>query len=341
MLRMAFGGSPANPSAWTKISKMVTDLSNKLLVDKNWDPKEVFPPFRMEAPEPKQNGRGLTFAPARTMAYKISMTIPSRMDDFVDNLINGCVDDKKWLERGGISAPLAVHVTSQPHKADEEPVKRRPNLSPAKVAAEGTHAKVQTVLGWELDGRALLCILPLDKYLAWSGEMREAMRVKLLPIWELESLIGKLVHASFVLPLSQHFLGQLRHKADTLNRQWGKAQLSSSDVNDLKQFLVFFNNQQSGKRGVTQLTCPPETNKTGCLRLVPSGAGKVSVLRKSLREGSKANNVLEFLVLVITAWIMCKELARGEHDCLLLLADGTCAIGWIFHTGKLNRNLSK
>ena len=174
MLRLAFGGAP-NPAAWTTVSEMVTDLSNEILVDENWDPKKVYPPFRTEVPTPKRNGRGTTIAPARTMAYEIPTTVPSRTDDFVDDLINVCIDDEKWLERGGLCAPLAVNVTCRPHEGEREPIKRRPNLSPAKLTAEGTHAEVQTVLGWELDGRALLCTLPMDKYLAWTSEIRDVM----------------------------------------------------------------------------------------------------------------------------------------------------------------------
>jgi hypothetical protein len=135
MLRLAFGGSP-NPSAWTTVSEMVTDLSNEiLLADENWDPKKVYPPFRTEVPKPKRNGQGTTIAPARTMAYEIPTTVPSRTDDFVDDLINVCVDDERWLERGGMCAPLAVNVTCRPHEGEKEPVKRRPNLSPTKLTA--------------------------------------------------------------------------------------------------------------------------------------------------------------------------------------------------------------
>ena len=35
----------------------------------------------------------------------------------------------------------------------DEPILRRPNLGPAKLEAEGKHAEVQTVLGWEVDAR--------------------------------------------------------------------------------------------------------------------------------------------------------------------------------------------
>jgi hypothetical protein len=123
MLRLAFGGSP-NPAAWTTISEMVTDLANEILVGENWDPKTTYPPFRTQAPPPIRNGRGTTIAPARPMAYEIPTTVPSRTDDFVDDLINVCVDDERWLERGGMCAPLAVNVTCRPHEGDREPIKR-------------------------------------------------------------------------------------------------------------------------------------------------------------------------------------------------------------------------
>lgn len=344
MLRMAFGGSP-NPSAWTTISEMVTDLANELLVDRNWDPKKTHPPFRTTVPEPNRNGRGEGIAPAKEMAYKIPTTCPSRTDDFVDDLINVCIDDEGWLERGGIAPPLAVHVTSRPHEGDNEPVERRPNLSPTKVAAEGTHAEVQVVLGWELDGRALLCTLPIDKYLAWSAETQQVIKEKTIPIPRLESLIGKLVHASFVLPLSRHFLNRLRHKVDTLSRRWGKAQLGSNDIDDLEQFTVFLGKAAQGIS--LNLLVHRKPTRMGASDSCPVGMGGYSFSGRAwrvripkgslLREGSKANNVLEFLALAVTAWIMCEESTKGGFDCLLSLGDGTSAIGWMYHAGKLHR----
>jgi hypothetical protein len=280
------------------------------------------------------------------MAYRIPTTVPTRTDDFIDDLINVCIDEPNILERSGVGVPLAVHVTSRPYEGDKEPVKRRPNLSPAKVEAEGTHAEVQIVLGWEIDGRELTLRLPKDKYLAWTIDTVRAMKEKVLPIKELESLIGRLVHASFVLPLSRHFLNRLRHKVDTLNRRRGKANLSNSDVDDLKQFTVFLDR---AARGISlNLLVHRKPTLMGASDSCPVGLGGYSFSGRAwririprgckIREGSAANNVLEFLAMGITVWIMCEEADKEKFDCILSLADGTSAIGWLFRAGRLDRN---
>ena len=64
------------------------------------------------------------------------------------------------------SAPLTVYAC-MPYAGDNEPIPRRENLSPAKLEAEGAPAEVQITLGWEIDARALLINLPLDKFTAW------------------------------------------------------------------------------------------------------------------------------------------------------------------------------
>ena len=163
---------------------------------------------------------------------------------------------------------------------------------------------------------------------------------------ELESLIGKLVHASFVLPLSRHFLNRLRHKVDRNNRRWGKVQLSASDVEDLGQFSVFLDRAARGMS--LNLLVHRKPTRLGASDSCPVGLGGYSFSGRAwriripkgsqLREGSQANNVLEFLGMVVTAWIMCDESQEGAYDCLLSLCDGSSSIGWMYHAGKLNRN---
>ena len=129
----------------------------------------------------------------------------------------------------------------------------------------------------------------------------------------------------------RHFLNRLRHKVDTLNRRWGKAELGASDIHDLEQFTVFLD---KAAKGVSlNLLVHRKPTRLGASDSCPVGLGgysfsgrawRVRIPKDSkLRQGSKANNVLEFLAMVVTVWIMCEESPRGEHDCLLQLGDGT------------------
>lgn len=343
MLRLAFGGTP-NPAGWTTISEMVTDLANEILIDTRWDPTKTYPPGRETVPPPIRNSKAKDIRPARELVYDIPTNVPARTDDFVDDLINTCIDDDKWLERSGKCIPLAVHVTSRPYEGDKEPIKRRPNLSPEKLAAEGTHAEVQMVLGWELDGRALELRLPTDKFLAWSQDMKVATNQRKMTIKALESLLGRLNHAAFTLPLSRHFLSRLRDKVDPKRRKWGRTNLSDSDVNDLEQFMLFL---ERAHRGISiNLLVHRKPGGIGVSDSCPVGLGGFLVHTgrgwrlkippgTNIRKGSAANNVLEFLALAITIWLMCDDAKEGSYECLLSLADNTSALGWMYKAGRL------
>jgi hypothetical protein len=51
-----------------------------------------------------------------------------------------------------------------------------------------------------------------------------------------------------------------------------------------------------------------------------------------------ANNVLEFLGMVVTVWLAitkCTELGN-KQACILALGDNTSAIGWLYKSSKLS-----
>jgi hypothetical protein len=54
----------------------------------------------------------------------------------------------------------------------------------------------------------------------------------------------------------------------------------------------------------------------------------------------EANNVLEYLAMVITIWLCllhCKEEAL-EQECILALGDNTSAVGWLFKTTGVHQD---
>ena len=87
-----------------------------------------------------------------------------------------------------------------PNAGTKDPIERQEALSEAKLEAEGTPAEIQTVLGWELDTRLLICSLPEpeDKYVAWCKEISDILSSDTKPVSKalLESVIGRLTHAS-------------------------------------------------------------------------------------------------------------------------------------------------
>ena len=56
----------------------------------------------------------------------------------------------------------------------------------------------------------------------------------------------------------------------------------------------------------------------------------------SFRGEDRANNILEFLGMVVTILLLIDESQEEESPCLLALGDNTSAIGWLFKSGKLD-----
>jgi hypothetical protein len=172
-LRLAFGGSP-NPPTWCCFLEMITDLSNKIpLCD--WDPARLRSPGQPNTPKPKRLGDGVPFAPGRTLAVLIPTTVTGRTDSFIDDLIRIFLDTVANRESQPHAVPLAVFAANRPHAGDNQPVPRRENLSGPKLEAEGTPAEVQIVLAWEMNTRALLVLLPFDKFVAWTSDSSDTI----------------------------------------------------------------------------------------------------------------------------------------------------------------------
>jgi hypothetical protein len=94
-----------------------------------------------------------------------------------------------------------------------EPITLRGILSVPKLAAEGgTPAELQIVLGWMMDTHLILIQLPCDKYEAWALELGTIRHQRAMAFEELDSLVGKLNHAAYLIPLARHFLTRFRKR---------------------------------------------------------------------------------------------------------------------------------
>lgn len=205
-LRLTFGGA-ANPPAWCAFSEAVTDLSNEIPLCPDWDPEDLCNPCQASTPEPlRYCDPDAPLGQSKPMAVHVPTTVTAITDSFIDDLIRVFLDTE-WNRRAQPHAvPLAVYVTNRPHAGDQEPVTRRENLSIPKLKAEGTPTEAQIVLGWELDAHRLLLRLPFDKYVAWVGDLQEVLNSTTISLQSLDSLIGRLNHAAYVVPLARHFL---------------------------------------------------------------------------------------------------------------------------------------
>jgi hypothetical protein len=100
-----------------------------------------------------------------------------KIDVFIDDFIATFLDDIKNNKRVPAVIPLVLSLLGR-LVADDEPIDRNDFLSIVKLLAEGTPAEIQVVLGWILDTRRLLVLLPLDKFEEWTNDIDEILKNK-------------------------------------------------------------------------------------------------------------------------------------------------------------------
>ena len=343
-LRLTFGGSP-NPPTWCSFSEMVTDLSNEIPLCEDWDHDKLRSPDQPETPIPTLLPDDVPIAKAMPMAVHIPTKVTARSDSFIDDLIRVFLDTPWNRAREPHAVPLAIHVTSRPHAGDAEPVKRRENVSQPKLIAEGGPSEVQIVLGWTLDTRSLLVILPNDKFEAWSSDLKEIIEQRKSTFGQLETTVGRLNHAAYLIPLSRHFLNRIHLRLRVRKHKNQALSLTQEELDDFDLWVFFLTQARTGI-SMNQMTirqptkiCWSDSCPFGIGGFLLSGrAWRIRIPESSPIYGIDiANNVLEFLGMMVTIWLVlieCEE-TESEQDCILALGDNTSAIGWLYKSGKL------
>ena len=349
-LRLTFGGSP-NPPAWTLFSEMVTDLANEISQCDDWDPSALHSPAQPVAPEPVRLPESIPLAPAAPLGVIPPPAPKGRIDGFIDDLINVFPDTAENCARLPHVVPLAIHATSRPHAGDDlEPIPRRPLLSHEKLVAEGAPEEIQIVLGWRLDCRRLLVSLPTDKFDAWKTDIGTLLDRRTCTRGDLETIVGRLNHASFVIPLARHFLSRLWALIHAKAHSKARIRFSSSALDDLKLWIQFLHSAHLGISMNLIVTRQP--SRLCFSDSCPYGIGgwntrgrawRIRIPANSVLYGHrKINNLLEFLGMAINILLEVQfepEIpADGSFPCILALGDSTSAVGWLHRTSGLDHN---
>jgi hypothetical protein len=348
--RMVFGGAP-NPAGFSCFSELLTDLANELAMS-DYHPKmgtasTVLPGHLIPQPD-EDPDEPLGFSiPA---ALRVSTRSTSYRDCFIDDVIDCHLGSERDMLRAPHIVQLAVQAISRPHAGDDiEPVPRRPLLGPEKLEAEGRSSEIQVVLGWEIRTRPFVVALPFDKHKAWKEDMHSFVDTRRGTQQELESLVGRLNHASHIIPMSRHFLNEIRTKCLSVPRRKGQhLKLSEEEALDLGLWNYFLDKARDGI-SINLLVFRTPT-RIAWSDSCPFGLGGYTLGGSAWRirvpqdcpfyGDDSVNNVLEFLGMAISALLLLSEVARdGERfPCLLALGDNTSAISWIFRSGRVARS---
>jgi hypothetical protein len=63
------------------------------------------------------------------------------------------------------------------------------------------------ILGWTLETRRLLLLLPTDKYEEWSSDIPKMIAKKSSRGGKLRNTVDRLNHVGYIIPVARHFLG--------------------------------------------------------------------------------------------------------------------------------------
>ena len=272
----------------------------------------------------------------------------ARVDGFIDDLVNTFLDTPENCRRQPHVVPLAMHVTSRPHAGEaNEPIPRRPILSQPKLLAEGSPAEIQVVLGWKIDTRRLLIALPDDKFTAWSEDLGQILSEPRCFYEDLDAMVGRLNHSSFVLPFARHFTSRIR---ELLTPRRHKKCLIPVGPEAREDFRLWAAILERARVGVSiNLIVTREPSRICWSDACPYGMGGYSLSGRAWRlriptdhpvHGlAGANNLLEFITMVVNVWLECIDSGHHELPCILAIGDSSSAIGWLFRTSALDLTL--
>jgi hypothetical protein len=120
-------------------------------------------------------------------------------------------------------------------------------LSDPKLVVKDRPAKAQIVLGWTLNMRSLLVILPFDKFEAWSRDLKAIIADRKGTFEQLKTMIGRLNHAACIIPLSQRLRLQVRKHKKQLRS------LNQAKIDDFDLWVSFLSQAQAGS-SMNQMT---------------------------------------------------------------------------------------
>ena len=342
-LRMTFGGAP-NPSQWSDISEVIADLANDLVRRTDWEPAVWSAPQRkvLRTSEAVDNDKGHVY-PGDEFGKAFAMSVEDPVDDGLAKFecyLNDLFEVFRARDKDKAEAvlPKALHLVGRPvDERSPESFPRDELLAASKFLAEAKASERKTILGWDVNTRSFKVSLPIDKRRAWVNELQ---RLRMLPgrrahAKELETTIGRLNHAAYVVPNSRPFLGRL-YRASERAQTCGSVKLSDSQIADLELWEVFLDAAAKGilinrlvfrwpTRIVRVDACPQGMGGYG---LQSGVAWRLLLSPDWIGRGSL--KCLEFLAALVGVWM---EHQFGgpwvEDDVLLCQGDSSSATGWI------------
>ena len=330
-LRLPFGGRPC-PSEFCNISESLADIAAALLACPYWDPANLRSRLQPFVPEPVLLDDDIPFEQALPMVVAIEPNDYGITDAYIDDIPTFVPDLGDNRRRGSGATLLGIDAIERP-VAEREPLPRDDLASRKKLTAEGGLAEQMTLLGWFVDTRRMLVSLPDDKFVAWTRSIDERLTAGSATAKDLATMIGRLNHVGYVIPLARHFMSRLRSLEERA-RHRRSIDIPADVDGDLilwKRFLA------KAHEGINMnLLTPRRPTLEYFSDACEHGLGGLALHGRAWRlelpedlRGRLTLNMLEFLAAFIGPWIDIIEGNMPLLSCALSHLDSTTADGWL------------
>ena len=149
---------------------------------------------------------------------------------------------------------------------------------------------------------------------------------------EIESLVGRLNHCGYIIPLARNFLHPIRSILSSTSKR--KHNISKKESNYLRLWQNFLNYANRGI-SINNIVYRRPTHirwDDSC----PVGIGGVSIKGSAYRyhlprhlQGRVSNNALEFLASTVGCWLDFILGHIPSQSCILENSDSSSACGWL------------
>ena len=331
LLRLPFGVANG-PNDYSLISEPIFDLTNDVLRDPTFNPVDLHSPLQPHlAPPATTYDESTPFEPARPLFVKVSF-FWAMADGYIDDIITIVLDVGSWLQKAVNAAPLIIHSLFRPTDT-KDPLPRNESISMRKLKGEGTPDETKIILGWKVDTRRFRIHLPAEKSVEWMQDIRSILGRTTVSTKVLESTIGRLNHAGYIIPQGRYFLNRLRHLLAKCKKM-GPQPIPQSAHDDLHLWLKIIHCVSRKGVNINNITFTEPTEI--CISdACEHGIGGYNMSGKAWRFqlpkemiGTLSINLLEFIAAAIT--IQLTLASSNTPQKILSFTDNSSALGWMY-----------
>ena len=251
-----------------------------------------------------------------------------------------CLDINDNVKRIQHAVALSVHTIFRPKGDDILP--RKNPLSEKKLQGEGAPSEQKTVLGWDINARRFRVRLPVYKYIAWSNDVKQLMKIRSTTYDTIKSILGRLTHTATIFYPGRFFLDRI-WALEPRCEKFGQQKISTEELKDLELWTNFLEHITTTGVSINNITftnydiiCWSDASEHGLGGYTSTGLAFSYAIPEHF-QGLLHITLLEFLA---AHWIIHIALDNSDFPfCRIAhLADNTSALAWMrksaFNTTK-------